>query len=91
MGNKPMSVETAKIAAELIAAYVGNNQVSIQEFQALLKSTIATLDGTATIETVAPIEAAAFSNARKLLRRKSKRASRPTPLSVSRIQNHSNL
>jgi predicted transcriptional regulator len=45
-----------KIAADLVSAYVSNNTVPIAEFSALLKSTLALLNGDAATgaETVAP-------------------------------------
>src|SRR5271168_1803543 len=39
-----------KIAADLVSAYVSNNTVPIAEFTALLKSTLAILNGTAPAE-----------------------------------------
>jgi MucR family transcriptional regulator, transcriptional regulator of exopolysaccharide biosynthesis len=44
-----------KIAADLVSAYVSNNTVPIAEFTALLKSTLAILNGSASAE----VEAAA--------------------------------
>ena len=41
-----------KIAADLVSAYLSNNAVPIGEFTALLKSTLAILDGTAPTEAV---------------------------------------
>jgi len=44
-----------KIAADLVGAYVSNNTVPIAEFTALLKSTLAILNGSAPVEAEAVI------------------------------------
>ena len=46
-----------KIAADLVGAYVSNNTVPIAEFTALLKSTLAILNGTAPTEAEPPVTA----------------------------------
>jgi predicted transcriptional regulator len=44
-----------KIAADLVGAYVSNNTVPIAEFTALLKSTLAILNGSAPTEAEPPV------------------------------------
>jgi predicted transcriptional regulator len=44
-----------KIAADLVGAYVSNNTVPIAELTALLKSTLAILNGSAPVEAEAVI------------------------------------
>ena len=65
-----------KIAADLVSAYVSNNTVPIAEFTALLKSTLAILNGSAPAE----VEAVAAPSEKTLAKVSVKKSVTPDPV-----------